>query len=121
MTSSVKVRTASGWTVVTVGPELDISTAPRLREKLIDLIAAGQRSLVIDMEAVTFVDSTALGVLVGALKRVRTAGGELRIVATGDAVLRPLRITGLHRVFGTYASVKDAVAAPPADAPLTPA
>src|SRR4051812_23938635 len=105
------VREVAGWTVLSVDGELDIYAAPRLRERLIDLIAAGHHKFVIDMDAVSFIDSTGLGVIIGALKRVRGAGGELRVVATVDPVLRTMRITGLHRVFGAYASVDVAVTA----------
>jgi anti-sigma B factor antagonist len=105
-----RVRHVAGWAVVTVGPALDIYTAPVLREQLIELLSSGHHRLVVDMDAVTFIDSTGLGVLVGTLKRVRhTEHGALRIVATCDPVLRLMRMTQLDTVFGRYESVGDAV------------
>lgn len=108
MAPSFDVRDHTGWTVVTVTGEIDVYTAPRLREELIDVIADGCRRLVVDMNAVTFIDSTGLGVLVGALKRMRTVSGEMHVVAGHEPVLRTMRVTGLHRVFGTYETVADA-------------
>ena len=111
MAASADVREDRGWTVVAVTGELDIYAAPRLRSQLIDLIGSGVRRLVVDLDAVTFIDSTGLGVLIGALKRLRAAQGEMRLVATGEAVVRMLRVTGLHRVFASYESVDEAVTA----------
>jgi anti-sigma B factor antagonist len=91
--------------VLTVDGELDISTAPRCGAQVIDLIGAGRHRLVVDMNAVTFIDSTGLGVLIGALKRLRGVDGELRLVATVDPVMRTIRVTGLHRVFELFTSV----------------
>ena len=111
MPSTTEVRTVSGWSVLSVAGELDISSAPRLRGELVDLIHGGAHRLVVDTGGVTFIDSTGLGVLIGALKRVRAAGGELRVVASGEPVIRILRVTGLHRVFSTFATLDEAVAA----------
>jgi anti-sigma B factor antagonist len=55
--------------------------------------------IVIDMEAVEFLDSAGLAILVGGLKRARTAGGELELICSNGEVLKPLEITGLDRVF----------------------
>jgi len=108
-----RVEHVAGWTVLAVAGELDIYTAPRLREQILDLINDGQCHLVLHMDGVTFIDSTGLGVLIGALKRLRAQRGEIRVVATVEPVLRTMRITGLHRVFTPYRSVAEAVAAQP--------
>jgi anti-sigma B factor antagonist len=55
--------------------------------------------IVIDMQAVEFLDSAGLGILVGGLKRARTRGGDLELVCSNSAVLKPLELTGLDRVF----------------------
>ena len=60
-------RQVGDRTIVVVGGEIDVYTAPKLREKLIDLVSAGNYHLVVDMEGVEFLDSTGLGVLVGGL------------------------------------------------------
>ena len=104
-------------TVVAVGGEIDVYSAPKLREKLISLVESGSYHLIIDIEAVEFLDSTGLGVLVGGLKRVRAHDGWIDLVCTQGRILRIFRITGLSRVFNIYDSVVDAIAAhaaPPA-------
>ncbi len=99
-----------GWAVLAVGGEVDVATAPRLREKLIELVNDGHHQIVVDLSAVEFLDSTGLGVLVGALKRVRTHDGDLALVCTESRVLKVFEITGLTKVFAMYASVDEAVA-----------
>jgi len=105
---SLSTRTEGDRTIVEVGGEIDVYTAPRLREQLVDLVADGQYHLVVDMERVDFLDSTGLGVLVGGLKRVRAHDGSLRLVCTQERILKIFRITGLTKVFGIYASVDEA-------------
>ena len=97
--------------VVEVGGEIDVYTAPKLREQLVDLVADGKYHLIVDMENVDFLDSTGLGVLVGGLKRVRAHEGSLRLVCTQERILKIFRITGLTKVFPIYSSVAEAVAA----------
>ena len=100
-----------GIEVVTVEGEIDIYTAPRLRELLIDLAAKGNYQLIVNLDKVGFLDSTALGVLVGGLKRVRAHDGSLDLVCTQEQILRIFRITGLTKVFGIYQSADQAIAA----------
>ena len=69
---SLTTRAEGGRTVVEVGGEIDVYTAPKLRETIVSLVDAGAVHLVVDLERVEFLDSTGLGVLVGGLKRVRT-------------------------------------------------
>jgi len=85
-------------TVVVLRGDLDLGTAPDLRECLVKVIDEGAR-IVVDLEAVDFLDSAGLGILVGGLKRARTRGAELELVCTSRDVLKPLEITGLDRVF----------------------
>jgi anti-sigma B factor antagonist len=108
---SLSTRTEGDRTVVTVGGEIDVYTAPKLREQLIDLVSSGNYHLVVDMESVDFLDSTGLGVLVGGLKRVRAHDGSLRLVCTQERILKIFRITGLTKVFPIHASVDEAVSA----------
>ena len=114
MDLSLSTRTENGpagdRTVVVVGGEIDVYTAPKLREQLIDLVSSGQYHLVVDMEGVEFLDSTGLGVLVGGLKRVRAHEGSLRLVCTQERILKIFRITGLTKVFPIHTSVEEAVA-----------
>jgi len=67
--------------------------------------------MVVDMEKVEFLDSTALGVLVGGLKRVRAHEGSMELVCTSERLLKIFRITGLTKVFAIHDSVAGATAA----------
>lgn len=111
MDLTLESREEGDRTVVAVGGEIDVYTAPKLREQLVDLVNDGRYHLVVDMEAVEFLDSTGLGVLVGGLKRVRAHDGSLRLVCTQERILKIFRITGLTKVFPIHESVSEAVAA----------
>ena len=111
MDLSLSTRPEGERPVVDVAGEIDVYTAPQLREQLVELVDSGRYDLVIDMERVEFLDSTGLGVLVGGLKRVRAHEGSLRLVCTQERILKIFRITGLTKVFPIHDSVADAVAA----------
>ena len=100
-----------GIEVIDVGGEIDIYTAPRLRELLIDLVSKDNYQLIVNLERVEFLDSTGLGVLVGGLKRVRAHDGSLDLVCTQERILKIFRITGLTKVFGIHETVDQAIAA----------
>ena len=101
---------APGQTVIEVSGEIDVYTAPRLREALVGLVEGGSFRLIVDMEGVEFLDSTGLGVLVGGLKRVRAHDGGIDLVCTQGRILRIFRITGLSKVFNIYDTVDEALA-----------
>lgn len=87
-------------TVIHAVAEIDAATSPQLREHLRDAISANPGTVVVvDMGAVEFIDSTGLGVLVGALKRARLDGGDLALVNVQPMVMRIFTVTGLNRVF----------------------
>lgn len=96
--------------VLAVKGEIDVSTAPELRDRLVQANQKGATTVVVDLSEVTFLDSTALGVLVSGLKRFRSAGGDLRLVVTGRSVAKVLEITGLNDVFKIFATADEAVA-----------
>jgi anti-sigma B factor antagonist len=98
------------YTVLAVKGEVDVCTAPRLREKLVELASTGHQRVVVDLDGVDFLDSTGLGVLVGGLKRLRSHGGELALVCTHGSILKVFEITGLTKVFSIFGSVDQAVA-----------
>ena len=100
-----------GIEVIDVQGEIDMYTAPRLRELLIDLVSKGSYHLVVNLDKVGFLDSTGLGVLVGGLKRVRAHDGSLELVCTQQPILKIFRITGLTEVFDVYETVDQAIAA----------
>jgi anti-sigma B factor antagonist len=105
------VSEVAGWTVVTVHGEIDVATSPTMRERLIDLVNGGATRLVLDLEAVDFLDSTGLGTIVSLLKRVRTHGGDLRLVCTEARIRRLFEITGLDKAVPLHASLDDAISA----------
>ena len=100
-----------GIEVIDVQGEIDIYTAPRLRELLIDLVSTHNYQLVVNLDEVGFLDSTGLGVLIGGLKRVRAHDGSLDLVCTQQPILKILKVTGLTEVFGIYETVDQAIAA----------
>jgi anti-sigma B factor antagonist len=106
-----EVSEIAGWTVVTVHGEIDVATSPSLRERLIGLVSDGCTRLVLDLEAVDFLDSTGLGTIVSVLKRARTHGGDLRLVCTEARIRRLFEITGLDNAVPLHASLDDAVSA----------
>jgi anti-sigma B factor antagonist len=113
MELSLSTRTVGEHTVLEVGGEVDVYTAPRLRERLIELIDAGDRRIVVDLGRVDFLDSTGLGVLVGALKRLRPAGGTFGLVCGKEPLLKIFRITALDQVFPIFPTVAAATGEEP--------
>lgn len=109
MDLSLESREVDGRVVVEVGGEIDVYTAPRLRDKITELVGQGHYQLVIDMEAVDFLDSTGLGVLVGGLKKVRSHGGAMDLVCHQERLLKIFRITGLAKVFTIHDNQDDAL------------
>jgi anti-sigma B factor antagonist len=107
---ALATREEGDRTVVQVTGEVDVYTAPKLREQLVSLVDAGRYDIIVDLDSVEFLDSTGLGVLVGGLKRVRTHDGSLRLVCSQERILKIFRITGLTKVFPIYDSVADALA-----------
>jgi anti-sigma B factor antagonist len=106
---SVSTRTTDGCTVVAVSGDVDISTSPVLRSALAAVTGNGARAIVVDLTGVPFLDSTALGVLVGAYTTVRNEGGRFAIVTDHGAVLKVLRITALHDVLGVHPTLAEAL------------
>jgi anti-sigma B factor antagonist len=95
---TIGVEHGDAATLVVLRGDLDLATAPELRECLVEVIDESAR-IVVDLEAVDFLDSAGLGILVGGLKRARSRGGELELVSSSREVLKPLELTGLDRVF----------------------
>src|SRR5260370_16454849 len=105
-------QTDSGVTVLAPSGRLDVVGAPALKEAVSEAMKKdGHPRLVIDMEGVTFVDSSGLGSVVSALKQVRTSKGDLRLAAPNQQVRVVLRLTPLDRGFPSF---------PPPVQPLPP-
>jgi len=97
-------------TIVTVIGEVDLANAAELRTVLIDVLATTPDThLVVDLSGVGFLDSTGIGVMVGAHKRVTTAGGRFSAVVATPVVRKVLQTTGLMRAWHVTESVEDAL------------
>lgn len=103
-------RMPDGATVITVAGELDLYTAPRLKEELLAALEDNVLQLVVDMTGVHFIDSSALGVLIGGVKRLKPLGGKLVLVSVDENVNWIFQITGLNSVFEIYTTRDDALA-----------
>jgi len=86
-------------TVVEVEGELHLSTAPAFRTALESAVAGAARAVILDLQAVTFIDSTGLSVLLTALRQVERSGGRLAVVCSNPTVLRLFEITSLDTTF----------------------
>lgn len=94
--------------VISVQGELDLTTAPRLKWMLVDSLQTGHSQLVVDLSLATFMDSTALGVLVG-VKRSLDDGARLAIVCTQANVLMIFEFSGLDGVFAIFPTLDEAL------------
>jgi len=99
--------------VLRVTGEVDVYTAPMLRDQIRELAAKGAVHLIADLGGVDFLDSTGLGALVGGLKRLREAGGSLALAISTPRILRVFQITGLTKALAAERSVEDAITADP--------
>ena len=100
-----------GLGLIELSGEVDLYTAPRFKDDLIALIDEGVARIVIDLSQVTFIDSTALGVIIGGVKRLHERDGSLALVAVSRPVVRILDITGLNRVLTIFDTREAAFAA----------
>ena len=105
----VQVEDRDGWAVARASGDLDLTTAPRLRERVVQLVTDGQPRVVLDLEGVDFVDSTGLGVIVGLLKRTRSQGGDLRLVSSRRSLQKVLELTSLDRALPLARTVEEAL------------
>ena len=101
--------------VLGVRGEIDLFTAPEVKAALAGAIDAGRTRIVVDLTETSFLDSTALGVLIGAVKRLRSRDGALTIVNVDANIAKTFEITGLDQIFTIRASRDEAIAALDAD------
>jgi len=95
--------------IVSVIGEIDLFTAPEFKQHVAAPIDAGRKHVVVDLTETTFIDSSSLGVLIGAHRRLRRYEGSLVIVCNNDAIAKTFRITGLDSVFTIVASLEEAL------------
>jgi anti-sigma B factor antagonist len=107
---SIHVHKKGEMPIFELTGSLDIATAPTVRAALLEAADKGDHRIVVDLERVDFLDSTGLGAMIGAQRRAKEAGGEIRLVVQEGQILRLLRITGLLKAFGVYVTLEDALA-----------
>ena len=95
--------------VVAVSGEVDLFTAPEFKQRVMAPIAAGVDHVIVDLTETTFIDSSSLGVLIGAHRRLKSRGGRLVVACDGEAIVKTFRITGLDGVFTIVDSVEAAL------------
>jgi anti-sigma B factor antagonist len=101
-----------GLAVLVVGGEVDYEVSPQLKVRLMKAIKAGTRRLVLDLTDVSFIDSTAIGVIAAAVERLdEVGGGSVAVVSTHEKVMQIFEITGLDNVLTVHSSREDALAA----------
>jgi anti-sigma B factor antagonist len=110
MDIGVETRITGDVAIVAVVGELDISTAPELRGALVDAAAADPSHVVVDLTELEFLDSTGLGVIIGAFGRAKEAAGTLRVVCPQERFRRLFRITGLDGLMPVDESLEAAMA-----------
>ena len=99
----------AGTAVLTLTGRLNMVSAPQLKTAVTEAVEAGRTHLVVDLTAVTFMDSSGLGVLIAGLKRARQDGGDLRITGVTQQVATVLQLTNLDRVLHSYTDVEEAL------------
>ena len=109
----VAVESVDGWQVLRLAGEVDVATAPRLRDRLVQLITDGPPQVVVDLSGLTFIDSMGLGALVSGMKRARAHDGDLRLAGASDHVAKVLSITRLDLAFVVGETVDAALAGTP--------
>jgi anti-sigma B factor antagonist len=110
----LSTREDRGWTVVTARGQLDVATAPDLRQALVEAQYGGATRVVLDLDAVEFLDSMGLGVIVGALKRSRTHEGSGFVIACSrDRLLHLFEVTGLDGILRIVPTVEQVLSERP--------
>jgi anti-sigma B factor antagonist len=106
----IQDRPVDGEThVVAVSGEVDLFTAPEFKQRVMAPIAAGCERVIVDLTDTAFIDSSSLGVLIGAHRRLKARGGRLVVACDNEAIVKTFRITGLDGVFKLVDSVEAAL------------
>jgi len=103
------VTIGRGDFLVALTGEVDLYTAPELKQELLRLVEEGAQRIIVDLTATTFIDSTMLSVLLSTLKRLRPSGGQLGIVCSDRNIRKIFEITLLDRVFPIFESRDEAI------------
>lgn len=110
---SLSARSEHGYVVAALTGELDIASAPTLREQLLGLLRPAASRLIIDLSAVSYADASGLAVLAGTGRRAGLLGGHMRLAAPSPEVARVLSVTGLNQQLDIFPTVHAAITSPP--------
>lgn len=94
--------------IIELEGEVDVYTAPQLKQQMISMLEGGAKELVVNLTKVDYLDSTALGVLIGGLKRMRERDGNMVLVCPSPRIRRVFEITGLDKIFDIYNTEEEA-------------
>ena len=111
MSFTVRKDEARGVVILGVDGQLIVGNRHDLKQKILDAVEAGERKFVIDFTQTGYIDSSGLGVLVSLAKKVREAGGDLRLAGLNDDLRTLFELTKLDTLFTLADSVGEAVAA----------
>jgi anti-sigma B factor antagonist len=103
----------TGVAVVTLAGEIDLYTCPEFKQELLRVIADGANLVVVDLTGTTFIDSTALGVIIRGVERLKHRDGRLVVVCADPNIVKIFEVTGLHRIFSVFGSRDEALAQTP--------
>lgn len=109
MDIKVDTKQVKNGHVIEVQGEIDVYTSPRVKETINKLIEDKNYNLIINLEEVRYIDSTGLGVLIGALKRVREHNGSINLICTNPQIKKIFNITGLVKIFGIFKNEDEAI------------
>jgi anti-sigma B factor antagonist len=102
-------RVGADTHIVAVKGEIDLFTAPDFKQRVAAPIDAGMSRVIVDLSETTFIDSSSLGVLIGAHRRLKLRGGSLVVVCANEAISKTFKITGLDGVFTLAPTIEDAL------------
>ena len=111
MDIKVDIKEGEGCNILNVCGDVDVYTSPKVKESINALIEKEIYNIVVNLEDVRYVDSTGLGVWIGALKRVKEHNGNIVLVCTNPQIKKIFQITGLVKIFSIFANNEDAIGA----------
>lgn len=110
MNLKLNTRTINDQTsLIDLEGEVDVYTAPQLKQQIITLLDSGVKHVIVNLSAVDYLDSTALGVLIGGLKRLRERNGTLDLICPNQRIKRIFEITGLDKIFDIFSTEEEAL------------
>lgn len=102
----IDIQDEEDKSVVTLSGEIDIYTAPTLKKRLFPLTKSNSCLVVVDFTDVVYMDSTGLGIFIGALKNTKEYDSRLKLINLSDRLLRLFKITGLNKVIDVNGPIR---------------